>query len=383
MTIPQMFFIFAVLFLSGCVSTGDQSSESVEDSASDSPAFKSSGKRPFVDDDGPEELMVGSPPTIRIPPVEDNEILELGELQYLKGLTDTVESNHGVLLAKGFRKQFQRKQDRMGIFTLNIGAGSCHVISCLNSDLSMVVGCGSMKPSAKDMSPKQVKNLFNKVIKDEYILVLSHGDRDHVNLINNALADRVPRSIWLGGKFDSYKGSAATYLDTWGAKGVTIKYGWRSGYSNKGRPVRELSCGDANDYILTVNVGDSKNSQSLMLLVEYGKFSAVFSGDAHGISEKSAMKNFGALLDDVSLLTASHHGARSKGSNHDAWTDKLSPRVILYSSGTSHGHPNKSISERYHDDIDDGAKPHQFWTATNSNSGYTQSRTVRREYELP
>jgi competence protein ComEC len=80
--------------------------------------------------------------------------------------------------------------------------------------------------------------------------------------------------------------------------------------------------------------GEDVNEDSLVLLVEYGAFQAIFAGDA-GFPAEQAMA--GALR-PVDLLKVGHHGSR--GSTGDDWLERLTPRVAVISVGRNdYGHP--------------------------------------------
>jgi competence protein ComEC len=80
--------------------------------------------------------------------------------------------------------------------------------------------------------------------------------------------------------------------------------------------------------------GQDVNEDSLVLLVEYGDFQALFAGDA-GFPAESAMAG---RLRRVDLLKVGHHGSR--GSTGDAWLDALAPAVAVISLGRNdYGHP--------------------------------------------
>jgi competence protein ComEC len=80
--------------------------------------------------------------------------------------------------------------------------------------------------------------------------------------------------------------------------------------------------------------GEDVNEDSLVLLVEYGSFQAVLSGDA-GFPAESAMAE---LLGPVDVLKVGHHG--SGGSTGEAWLRALRPRVAVISVGRNdYGHP--------------------------------------------
>jgi competence protein ComEC len=87
--------------------------------------------------------------------------------------------------------------------------------------------------------------------------------------------------------------------------------------------------------------GEDVNEDSLVLLVEYGGFQALFAGDA-GFRAEEAMAD---RLRRVDLLKVGHHGSR--GSTGDAWLVALAPPVAVISLGRNdYGHPAPATLER-------------------------------------
>ncbi|HET7470996.1 MAG TPA: DNA internalization-related competence protein ComEC/Rec2 [Gemmatimonadales bacterium] len=87
--------------------------------------------------------------------------------------------------------------------------------------------------------------------------------------------------------------------------------------------------------------GEDVNEDSVVLLVEFGQFQALFAGDA-GFPAESAMAG---RLRRVDLLKVGHHGSR--GSTGDAWLDALAPAVAVISLGRNdYGHPAPATLER-------------------------------------
>ncbi|HEY6947788.1 MAG TPA: ComEC/Rec2 family competence protein, partial [Gemmatimonadales bacterium] len=81
-------------------------------------------------------------------------------------------------------------------------------------------------------------------------------------------------------------------------------------------------------------LGDDLNEDSLVLLVEFGGFRALFPGDAGFAAEAWLRGRVGR----VSLLKVGHHGSR--GSTGDAWLEELAPRAAVISVGrNNYGHP--------------------------------------------
>jgi competence protein ComEC len=87
--------------------------------------------------------------------------------------------------------------------------------------------------------------------------------------------------------------------------------------------------------------GEDVNEDSLVLLVEYRDFQALFAGDA-GFPAESAM---GPRLRRVDLLKVGHHGSR--GSTGEPWLAALAPTAAIISLGRNdYGHPAPATLDR-------------------------------------
>ena len=87
--------------------------------------------------------------------------------------------------------------------------------------------------------------------------------------------------------------------------------------------------------------GEDVNEDSLVLLIEYGSFQALLSGDA-GFPAEAEMRSRAPAVD---LLKVSHHGSR--GSTGDEWLDSLRPRAAVISVGqNTYGHPSPATLRR-------------------------------------
>jgi len=87
--------------------------------------------------------------------------------------------------------------------------------------------------------------------------------------------------------------------------------------------------------------GEDVNEDSVVLLVEYRGFQALFAGDA-GFPAEAVLS--GALR-PVDALKVGHHGSR--GSTGDGWLGALRPKVAVISVGRNdYGHPSPSTLAR-------------------------------------
>jgi competence protein ComEC len=87
--------------------------------------------------------------------------------------------------------------------------------------------------------------------------------------------------------------------------------------------------------------GEDVNEDSLVLLIEYGSFQALFAGDA-GFPAEQEIRGRTRPID---LLKVGHHGSR--GSTGDEWLDSLRPAAAVVSVGqNNYGHPAPETLER-------------------------------------
>lgn len=90
-----------------------------------------------------------------------------------------------------------------------------------------------------------------------------------------------------------------------------------------------------------------KNTASLVLGVEYGKFSLLLTGDLDEEGEKEILEEVKSLSGmEWDVLKVGHHGSRS--STSEAWLEQTRPKLALISAGADnrYGHPNPETLER-------------------------------------
>ncbi len=136
---------------------------------------------------------------------------------------------------------------------------------------------------------------------------------------------------------------ARFYLDN-GVPHVTSTYTHLMAYIERSditylEPVdRRLELGSVTLRVLPPPAqGASLNDQSVGLIVEYGEFTALLTGDAQ-VPELEHFLRLG--VPDVTVLKASHHGAEDGVS--PAWLGATRPEIVVISCGrdNQHGHPD-------------------------------------------
>lgn len=274
-----------------------------------------------------------------------------------------------------------RQEDDLRIHFLNIGTGTCTVIQCPGPNAPpMIVDCGSTGAGAGDLNAGETKSYVQAILEQHSArpnAVLSHADLDHYSHIPAVLDSVTAQHIWMGGASADYSSAAfRMWLDGQRKNGAHDHTNLQQHFHNDRQPIgAHLGCGLANAYVLTVNSGTSKNAQSLVLMLEYGDFTAVFTGDAEGETEAQALRNYGDTLKAV-VLSASHHGASTHTSNSADWARRVAPTVLVSSAGSKFFHPRCIAVDRFTTTAD----VLQHSVQCGSSTAYQTSRTTKAHY---
>lgn len=97
---------------------------------------------------------------------------------------------------------------------------------------------------------------------------------------------------------------------------------------------------------------EDTNAYSTVLCLEYGQFSALFTGDLEGEGETLVTELLcvaqaaNGLTGNISLLKVAHHG--SKNSSSEAFLSAVNPQIAVISAGrdNSYGHPHRETLKR-------------------------------------
>ena len=97
---------------------------------------------------------------------------------------------------------------------------------------------------------------------------------------------------------------------------------------------------------------EGANAYSTVLYLEYGEFSALFTGDVEAEGQENLLDNIksqGQRYKDIDLLKVAHHG--SEYTTDQEFLELTSPGYALISCGkdNSYGHPHKNLLDRLRD----------------------------------
>lgn len=264
----------------------------------------------------------------------------------------------------------------VAVHTVDVGTGNCLLVLMPDpAQPALLVDCGQdVWKSAGVPSSATIAHVRGLIGKRALAVVITHPHADHYSLVDNIIGEgpeAIPiATVWLGSRLDRYTADGERTkrkLDVF-RKQKPQKFhhdlgrAYHSPYP-AGEP--DLSFGKVKAYVLAVNESEGApapdvNGLSLVLLLRYGDFFAVFPGDADGAVQDLALKHaqaMGVPMGQTKLLLAAHHGSGTAESNNDAWVTALRPRVVTYSAGRKsdpgqplmmhNGHPFRSVVARF------------------------------------
>ena len=164
------------------------------------------------------------------------------------------------------------------------------------------------------------------------LVVASHNHADHIGGMADIFAKYQVKEYLENGVPALTKTYRRTVDAVTKEKGLTVREATS----------RRFRAGSASLTILApVGADESQNNNSVGLALEFGTFSAVFSGDAEGRELDNWLGVWS--LTHVSVLKASHHG--STNGVTPGWMAALTPRVVVVSvgAGNTYGHPAKDV----------------------------------------
>lgn len=186
----------------------------------------------------------------------------------------------------------------------------------------------------RDTSSKYVSYLKNYGVENVKYLVASHYDDDHLSGLIGALHTFNVGTVLC----PDYVCETAIYSSF---KEAT-----------EGREVLHPTTGDgftlgnAEITVLSPKKGktyEKENDYSLAIMIKYGSFSAVLTGDAEAEAEKDMISS--GLLSKCNIYVAGHHGSASSSS--EKFMKKISPKSVIISVGkdNAYSHPADTVLE--------------------------------------
>ena len=239
-----------------------------------------------------------------------------------------------------------RPWDLLEVTFLDVGQGDCIFIKSPAGKNYLIDG-GST--SVSSVGKYRILPFLKYKGADEIeAVIITHPDEDHVSgvleLLETGDAEGIRvKNIVLPEISQELKNTAYKEVE-W----IAQKEGVRVSYINTGESIKDhditMQCLNPDKH----NIYREANEYSVVLLVQYGTFQVLLTGDAEGMGELELTENLKKLKTggDITVLKAAHHG--SKYSTSEELLDIISPRLTVISCGNNnrYGHPHEETLER-------------------------------------
>ena len=244
-------------------------------------------------------------------------------------------------------QSMQQKQDtgtaqgRLRISVLDVGQADAILLQDGKRNIMVDVG-NDVKDKVGDSGGRQalIKALDKAGVNRIKTVFVTHHHRDHMGNI-----------MYVRGKYGVSNIDDSGYVNNGYKASVALNSDLRAGrYNGQALKAGDKITIDKNYYIEVLAPGDflskkdlkNMNNTSLVLMLHYGSFKMLLTGDAEAPVEDALQQKYGTAL-QADVLKVGHHG--SKTSSYWPFISKVKPKYALISCGdfSIYKHPNKNV----------------------------------------
>lgn len=244
-------------------------------------------------------------------------------------------------------QSMQQKQDtgaaqgRLRISVLDVGQADAILLQDGKRNIMIDVG-NDAKDKVGDSGGRQalIKALDKAGVNRIKTVFVTHHHRDHMGNI-----------MYVRGKYGVSNIYDSGYVNSGYKASVALDRDLRAGrYNGQALKAGDKITIDKNYYIEVLAPGDflskkdlkNLNNTSLVLMLHYGSFKMLLTGDAEAPVEDALQQKYGTAL-QADVLKVGHHG--SKTSSYWPFISKVKPKYALISCGdfSIYKHPNKNV----------------------------------------
>jgi len=229
------------------------------------------------------------------------------------------------------------------IYFADVGQGDCAVIRTPSGNNIILDGGGSINDTEGSYVGERivVPLLYNLNVTEIDLMIASHGHMDHIGGLKTVIDKINVKKLIVADANDIEMRYLTDYAEE---KGIPVMYVKEDDilYEEDGLTIKALYPLKDKELMPKDSTADA-NELSLVTRLDYGEFSALFTGDIGFMSENIILENHKDLSCD--LLKVAHHG--SKYSSDKSFIEAAEPVVSVISVGRNvYGHPSPETLER-------------------------------------
>ena len=217
--------------------------------------------------------------------------------------------------------------DTLYVTYINVGQGDSIFIKVGDCDILIDAGTSSYGSTVSNY-------LKNQGVDDIELVINTHPDADHCGGLSQVFKDHVVEEVWIS-------------KDT--SKSTTAYKNFTSAITSEGLTAKKPNAGTVFTYeyltmtVLYSAVGSDSNNSSIVVMLEYGSFRFLFTGDIGEEVEKKLVDSSADLKCDV--LKVGHHG--SAGSSSASFLTAVGAEYgVICVGSNSYGHPTSETLSR-------------------------------------
>ena len=214
---------------------------------------------------------------------------------------------------------------------LDVGQGDCTLLRTAEGDVLIDAGT----EASQDQLCARLRAMG---VTHLALAIFTHLDEDHIGGADGILREFSVDRVWYNGA-KAHSDSTDAFYHALEASGASLQ------------AVRAGEIFDIGGVRLTVlapfsNLVEEGNEGSLVVKVNCGQISALFTGDIGKAAEETLLSAYGKAQLSCQLYKAGHHGSYTSGT--EEFLAAVAPQyaVISCGRGNAYGHPHGEVLER-------------------------------------
>ncbi|MCL2531724.1 MAG: MBL fold metallo-hydrolase [Oscillospiraceae bacterium] len=229
-------------------------------------------------------------------------------------------------------------QPHMAVHFIDVGQGDAVLITAHGQFMLIDGGLSGQEDTV-------INYLRHQGVQRIDYVVATHPHADHIGALANGVIDAFPIGTILAPQLPvEITPTSRVYENFLAAVRRAVQAGAVAEYAQVGRVI---TLGNTEITILGPLRQDSRNlnNNSIVLRLDYGNTSALFTGDAERAAERDLANEYGRGL-QVCVLHVGHHGSHT--SSHDFFLRYVSPVYAIINVGLNnrHNHPRPEVMTR-------------------------------------